>query len=80
MKKLILNLDALKVETFDPEAPAGEQQGSVVAHQISSLECPTYNRQDFACYASLRNQPGAVCTPVCGRTAYCVLTEYPCLG
>jgi hypothetical protein len=83
MKKLTLNLDALKVETFEPETSLRNPSGSVAAHQASALggECATYNRQDFRCYASYI-QPYGACTPVCGPTARCEVTgsPFPCIG
>lgn len=71
MKKLTLQLDALKVETFEPAASASEQKGSVAAYLASEFgDCPTYDRQNFLCYASYV-QPHGACTPVCGPTARC---------
>jgi hypothetical protein len=36
MKKLKLELDALRVESFDAEAPAGAR-GTVEAHEVTAL-------------------------------------------
>lgn len=76
MKKLSLRLDDLEIETFDPVTSAGERPGSVAAHQVSVLgPCLTYDPRDIHCAISRPYQPGGVCTPVCGETAGCILTE-----
>ena len=66
MKKLTLNLEALEIETFEPEASVEEQPGSVVAHQLSGnpVMCYTWNPQDYHCYFSAE-LGGRDCTPVC---------------
>lgn len=73
MKKLALNLDDLRVETFESETAAGRRSGSVVAHLQSwnPYECVTYDPRDYHCYFS--EELGGQCTPVChsGGAATC---------
>lgn len=78
MKKLQLSLDALKVESFQPEASPAERAGSVVAHAQSwnPEQCATYDPRDYRCYFSA-DLGGHDCTPVCysGGAAGCDTIE-----
>ena len=59
MQKLTLNLDALAVESFDPQAAAPRERGTVQGHEvltpmcavtsgINSCWCSEYNTCDCA--------------------------------
>jgi hypothetical protein len=74
MKKLILTVEALEVETFEPEAVNGPS-GSVAAYQLSGdpIYCETWNPQDYHCYFS--RELGGHCTPVCYTPVYECATD-----
>lgn len=84
MKKLALNPDDLRVETFEPEASPFALQGSVAAFQqahAAAAVLPTYDPHNIRCACSAPADPRDACTPVCFASARCVLTEDPdCAG
>lgn len=72
MKKLMLNVEALEVETFQTE-PSERSSGTVAAHELSQLCQPTgspacpasYDPRDVYCALQSPDGGGGYCTPVC---------------
>jgi hypothetical protein len=58
MRKLSLNLEDLSVESFQPDAAAGQASGTVHAHQETSpFRCTmfcTYNCTGIPCFSAQR--------------------------
>lgn len=78
MKKIVLDLDALEVESFETEKPAGAELGAVAGYQLSgNPACPTYDPLNVRCAFSRPLEPGNVCTPVCIASIHCVITADP---
>ena len=82
MKKLVLNVEALEVETFSVNA-SGEKPGTVAAHEATfpciSLGCPpTSNPHDIYCVfqsADASFAGNCNCTPVCYTYQSCPSEE-----
>jgi hypothetical protein len=58
MRKLMLNVEDLSVESFQPQAGAGEAEGTVHAHQETwPFRCTqfcTYNCTGIPCFSNAR--------------------------
>ena len=68
MKKLVLKLDELKVESFEADS-APRRSGTVAAHELTPLCLETYDPHLAWCVFSDAN-PEHNCTPVCYTGAY----------
>jgi hypothetical protein len=69
MKKLVLNVEALEVETF--EADASEQKpGTVAAHELTPNCLETYDPHNAYCVLMSPDDINGNCTPVCYTYAY----------
>ncbi|HYH81780.1 MAG TPA: hypothetical protein VEX86_18380 [Longimicrobium sp.] len=71
MKKLVLNVEALEVETFEADA-SEEKPGAVAAHELTPAGCPLPSYDPHDAYCVLQSPDGgyAPCTPVCYTYAY----------
>ncbi len=64
MKKLVLNLDALEVESFDATPQPATEPGTVRGQQLGS----TYDQ--FLCECSYGGPDNGSCDVSCGGTCY----------
>lgn len=74
MKKLKLDLDRLKVESFPTSGGRGKARGTVRAHELS-WTCFTYQQQNVEVIYSDDLMPTDLCTLSCQESA-----DYPCGG
>lgn len=75
MKKLTLNLDELRVESFETTPPLQDQRGTVNAHSEQTTEGDT---DDWRCYKLPGATQGATCMATCQAT--CNTCNYSCDG
>ncbi|HEU4452453.1 MAG TPA: hypothetical protein VFR81_05305 [Longimicrobium sp.] len=77
MRKVKLNLDLLKVDSFETAARAREGKGTVFGH--ATLACSDH----FTCtscdsdYTRLENSCGATCGGACGPQTYMIQGCFP---
>ena len=70
MKKLALNLEDLQIETFEPEARAWSESGTVEARELTVNCLQTYDPHNYECVLLSPDEINGNCTPVCYTYAY----------